>query len=69
MLFLVTGDIEVSHYEGRTEKPVRKMRLVEADGREAAERKFANHFSRKTSEYAVYYSVHNIDCHETIVDD
>jgi len=65
--FLVTGIVEIKQYES-SRKPVREptSRLVIAVDAAQAREKFENHFTAKTSEYAVYYNVYDVEVHETI---
>jgi DNA-dependent RNA polymerase auxiliary subunit epsilon len=67
MYFLVTGIVEVQQYMSER-KPVREAttKLVIAKDATEAREKFENHFNAKTSEYSIYYSVYNVEVHETI---
>lgn len=66
-LFLVSGDVEVSHYmSDRTPPAERETRLVRAENTEGARQAFIDHFEAKTSQYSVYYRVYNVEVHPTI---
>ena len=61
MLYLVSGEINVSYYghDGRYTK--QRTRLVEADDELEAGGKFEKHFSDKSVEYEICYWANAID--------
>jgi hypothetical protein len=65
--YLVTGTVEIKHYESSRKPATEKVtRLVIAEDAAQAREKFENHFRARTSEYDVYYTVYDINVHETI---
>lgn len=64
-LFLVTGEIEESHYMDSSRKR-KVIRLVDAESEDDAERKFINYYEAKSREYDVHYTAHNVEATCTI---
>lgn len=64
-LYLVKGKISLTKYMNRTTKK-KEFRLVDADRRDAAERKFRDYFEAKSDLYGDMYTVLDCDVHEII---
>ncbi len=65
-LFLVSGEVEVSHYMSDRRDRSTQTRLVRAESAAQAEDKFRKHFEDRTSAYSTYYSVRDIEVAETL---
>jgi hypothetical protein len=65
-IYLVTGDVSKSEYEGKTKNLGKISRIVFASSRDEAIEKFEKYWSDKDSEYAYWYRVSGCEAHEAI---
>jgi hypothetical protein len=63
--WLINGKIAITQYEGKTEI-VSQQNLVIAATPKEAKQKFIQHWESKTSEYAVYYRVTDVEVPDVI---
>lgn len=64
--YFVTGKVEISEYMVDETRKYNKSHIVYALDENDAERKFIEHYEKKTSEYDRYYSVSNVEASETL---
>lgn len=66
MLFLVTGEIQTSHYMQDGKESEQVLRLVDAEDEREAEQKFTDHYRNMSREYDRYVTVHSADASSVI---
>lgn len=66
MIFLAQIEYSVMHYEGKVERCT-DTKLVYAETADEAELKATSHYSNKSRDYDVYYSVHHVEIDEPIL--
>lgn len=65
--YFVTGKVVISDYMVDEPRTYNKSHIVYALDENHAERKFIEHYEKKTSEYDRYYSVSNVEVSETLI--
>ena len=65
--YLVSGDVHITYYmdDGDGHR-FNKTHIVYAESESAAEQKFKDFYQSKESSYSTYYSIYNVEVHETI---
>ncbi|AMM44023.1 hypothetical protein FDG95_gp519 [Pectobacterium phage vB_PcaM_CBB] len=67
LAYFVTGTVRISDYMVEEPRRYNKSHIVYALDENDAERKFIEHYEKKTSEYERYYSVSNVEVSETLI--
>jgi len=67
LAYFVTGKVVISDYMVDEPRTYNKSHIVYALDENHAERKFIEHYEKKTSEYDRYYSVSNVEVSETLI--